>query len=487
MPPSDTTVHNDPIGPNDIISVNGQYLYKRDGTRFFVKGIAFPVSIVATYNATAWVDVLKQLHALDLAYNTVRIYRMDPALDYSEFFHAAASLGVYVIVPLTAESGPGVLARTRPAPDCYDNRHLFDYGVACLDNFLQYPNVLAGVLGNEVMNTHDSWTAAPCIKAYGRDLKLYMQRNNRRPLPLIYAAQHSGIGAKVGDVGTMLLTLNYLTCKSQTRTKSDTSALVDEDLSSSSPVIDIFGVNVESWCSSQQDSFMFNEDGTSASSYYSLWLGLHQSTVPLVFTEMGCSHAQFDRDNGLATPQGTRDWKQVSVVLHEMSDTWSGFCAYAYDGNTMFRMFQGGPWRDEPLEPTQDFFNFRDALKHAADHDNKRDPPIDYERVYVPPSCQQVHEELQSCCNLDLYPFSRIPSFALMDLEGAPLQQPHYADITEAISNNNNSSSSIVGSRPELVVVMVAVVAGFILLVVSMIMRKGWRSISRHSTYQSIS
>jgi hypothetical protein len=307
MPPlSESEVTTDKsIGPNDIISVRGQYLYKRDRTRFFMKGIAFPVSVVERdsddYNATAWIGILHQLKSLDLEYNTVRMYRMDPAIDYSEFFHAAASLGVYVLVPLTAPYGDGDLDRDTAAPGCYPRR-LFEYGVSCLQNYLRYSNVLAGVLANEVMNAqHESWLAAPCIKAYGRDLKRYVKQHNLRPLPLIYAAQHSGIGVQIGDVTTMWLTLNYLTCRS-----SDSSNGMPSDLPSAAEAVDIFGVNVESWCSSQ-GSFVFNEDGRSASPYYSLWLGLHQSTVPLVFTEMGCSHVQFDRDNGLQKAGGTRD------------------------------------------------------------------------------------------------------------------------------------------------------------------------------------
>ena len=393
------------IGPNDIISVHGQYLYKPDGSRFFMKGMAFPVPLKEVYNGTAWIGLLEQLHSYDLDYNTVRIYSMDPEIDYSEFFRAAAKFGVYVIVPLTSRAGDGVLGRNTPAPRCYKQK-LYEYGISALRNYMRYSNVLAGLLANEVMNTEDTWTAAPCIKAYARDLKLYMHRRNWRPLPLIYAAQHSGIGS-LGIDGTMWLTLNYLTCRSgDDNTRGRIAASREEEVASS---IDIFGVNIESWCSSQS-SFIRNEDGT-AGSYYSLWLDLHQSTVPLVFTEMGCSHTLFDRDNGLHTPEGTRDWKQVHSVLHDMSDTWSGFCAYAYSGGLDFDIFEGGPWTSDSLEPTQDFWNFRDVLKDEIKLDySSRDRPNDFERFFIP-RCAQIEEELQSCCDINLYPVSKIPSY----------------------------------------------------------------------------
>ena len=396
------------IGPNDVVSVQGQYLYNRDGSRFFMKGIAFPVSVFESYNATAWIGILRQLAALDLEYNTVRVYRMDPSIDYAEFFETAASLGIYVIVPLTGSSGGAILDRGKAAPHCY-TADLFEYGRASLENYLRHPNVLAGMLANEVMNNEDSWKAAPCIRAYARDLKLYMRLHAYRRLPLIYAAQHSGIGGAGGDVSTMWLTLNYLTCKSSSISGNTPMATLPSS-------VDVMGINVESFCSSQE-SFVFNEDGD-AGSYYSLWLGLHQSTVPLVFTEMGCSHSQFDRDNGLGTPGGIRDWRQVSIVLHEMSDTWSGFCAYAYHGNTMFNMFEGGPWRTDPLTPTEDFFNFRDALRHVTNDTRRtRDPPTDFERV-ISPSCEEVQDQLLSCCGIELYDYSRIPTYAI-DLEGS--------------------------------------------------------------------
>ncbi|KAL7490517.1 hypothetical protein ACHAWT_000218 [Skeletonema menzelii] len=400
------------IGPNDIISVHGQYLYKPDGSRFFMKGIAFPVPLEQLYNSTSWIDILTQLDALKLEYNTVRIYSMDPTIDYSDFFHAAAKLGVYVIVPLTGRSGDGVLDRNKAAPKCY-TRQLYEYGISAINNYLRYSNVLAGLIANEVMNAEDTWSAAPCIKAYARDIKLYMKGRNMRPLPMLYAAQHSGIGSE-GEVGMMWLTLNYLTCSggsgdvSKRRIASAASAPSAPDDAS----IDMFGVNIESWCSSKQ-SFVYEEDGKSAGSYYSLWLGLHQSTVPLIFTEMGCSHTLFNRDNGLHTSGGTRDWKQLHVVLHEMSDTFSGFCAYAYSGNPQFDMFKGGPWRNEVLEPTDDFYAFRDELLLESGESavGIRDPPIDYERFFTP-KCRQAEEELQDCCGIELYPVEDIPSYA---------------------------------------------------------------------------
>lgn len=134
--------------------------------------------------------------------------------------------------------------------------------------YSQFPNTLAGVVGNEVMDSLSAWKAAPCIKAYVRDLKLYMKENLDRSLPLVYTAQDNGIGAAVTAPKAMRLTANYLSCRSN---KGDSS-------------IDVFGINVESWCSST-GTFKENDDG-SEGTYYSLWKALHNTSVGLVFAEM---------------------------------------------------------------------------------------------------------------------------------------------------------------------------------------------------------
>ncbi len=172
-----------PLGIDDTIHVHGKHLYKRDGTPFTVRGIAFPTPPATYlrpsngYDAKAWLAILKQLRVdLGLDFNTVRLYRINPVqVNYREFFDGAAQLGIYVIVPLTTADGAGVLDRTLPAPTCY-NGNLFAHGASAIVEYLKSPNVLAGIVGNEVLNDEEAWQAAPCIRAYARDLKLFMDR-----------------------------------------------------------------------------------------------------------------------------------------------------------------------------------------------------------------------------------------------------------------------------------------------------------------------
>jgi hypothetical protein len=247
------------------------------------------------------------------------------------------------------------------------------------------------------MNSLTAWRAAPCIKAYVRDLKRYMSQQMDRNLPLLYTAQDNGIGASITAPQAMRLTADYLSCQTENN-KQDS-------------VIDIFGINVESWCSST-GSFEINDDGT-IGTYFELWQALHNTSVALVFAEMGCAHSLFNRDNNITDKN--RDWKQIPVVLNQMSDSWSGFCAYAYDGNVDFNMFRGGPWNGrDVLEPTQDFDNFRHELvingKSVSNQMMLKSNEF--------PVCENVVAEMESCCDgvfkenhIELYNVDKIPSY----------------------------------------------------------------------------
>lgn len=372
-----------PIGPDDIISVQGRYFVKKDETRFLMKGIAFPIPIPNNgpeYDPDGWIAVLEQLAALTDV-NVVRLYLVDCTVDYTEFLERAAELGIYVIVPLTASSGHGVLNRNKHAPACYP-RKLFNYGKKCLDQFSEHPNVIAGTIGNEVMNSLQTWKAGPCIRAYARDLKGYMQSKQSRLLPLMYASQHDSMTAEILPSEAMKITLDYLSCD-----------------------IDVYGINVETWCSSLQ-KFKVNEDGSEAD-YYTLWKTLRNTSIPIIFSEMGCSRDLFNRDNGL--PRHVRDWAQIPVVLKDMADTFSGFCAYAYAGNSLFSMMDGHWNGHDILPPTDDFYNFREQLQKvslAAEKVSVSPPPIN-----PPSSCDSALSMLEEKCDLKVYPMHRMPSY----------------------------------------------------------------------------
>eukprot|EP00536_Pseudo-nitzschia_multiseries_P010867 jgi/Psemu1/326202/estExt_fgenesh1_pg.C_3480013 len=381
-----------PIGPEDVITVNGRYFYQgTSNTRFFVKGIAFPIPFPShlAVDIDGWIAVLEQL-ASDTDINAIRVYEMDcyRVNDlYDPFLTRAAELGIYVIAPLTSSSGDGDLSRDTSPPGCYPKK-LFHYGTTCIDAYWDRPNVIMGVIGNEVMNSDITYKSAPCVKSYLNDLAKYNRAKkasslassslaslHRTSFPLMYATQHDSPTSSLHPDEAIKITLDYLACG----TTTSHGGAVDLDF--------VFGINIESWCSSSQ-SFELEDDGVTESTYHSLWrtfsvqnktvehvdavtgaltleevppLSPAPVTVPVVFSEMGCSRRYFNRDNA-AVPDDEkhiRDWKQISLVSSEdgpMADLWSGFVAYGYDGGGVegFRMMSAKWNGKDPLPPRAD-------------------------------------------------------------------------------------------------------------------------------------
>lgn len=451
-----------PITEQDIVYIRGKLLYVGEGNqrkRFLMKGIAFPVpppSQTQNYYASnedindklndesylsGWVSVLEQL-ASNSDVNVVRLYEMDCRFNYSSFLTRAAELGIYVMIPLTTFMGPGVLDRTHAAPVCYPQK-LFDYGVACLDRFWDYPAIIAGVVGNEVMNNLKAWGAAPCVKAYLDDLARYgynvlrlRNGSKRQAFPLLYATQHDSPAAEQLPDEAIKLTFDYLSCKSKTETGNANTKFLENTV--------LFGINIESWCSSLQ-SFEYEENGVDESSYHSLWRTLFQGTkiettmdavsgvittqeiptispkplkVPVIFSEMGCSKYLFNRDNGLQRPSLARDWNQISIVLaRPMSEELSGFVAYGYDGggNAAFRMMgnDNAKWDGvEPLPPSEDYINFCQELSILSEDDN--DTVYLNDASLVPTDyihCEEITSKLELLWDVELYPIEKMPSY----------------------------------------------------------------------------
>lgn len=137
---------------------------------------------------------------------------------------------------------------------------------------------------------------------------------------------------------------------------------------------------------------------------------------------MGCPHSQYDRDDlDRKTPDGYRDWADVSIVLNEMADTWSGFIAYAYDGPSDFDMMSGGPWNGvDVLTPTTDTYNFKMRLSsEGGSATTPRGGPTTTNNVgqriatTTPPlrRCDEVEAELLSCCDVRLFHDDDMPSY----------------------------------------------------------------------------
>ena len=350
-------------------------------------------------------------------------------------------------------------------PKCYHEK-LYNYGKTCIQNFWDYPNVIAGVVGNEVMNDLDAWSSAPCLKAYLDDLARYGKSLGsssdsggdvgRKTLPLIYATQHDSPSAEQLPDEAIKLTLDYLSCISSNGSHGDTNE-EEEEMGNNNNILDntfIFGINIESWCSSLQ-TFEYEEDGIEESSYHSLWkilsngtktqitmdavsgkmlvrdvptISPYPVTIPVVFTELGCSKILFNRDNNVQ-PKLVRDWKQIHVVTEEgqMSDVISGFVAYGYDGggNIAFRMMGGDEVWDGvmPLPSSLDYDNFRTELSKVVTEEEGDRTDNDVDTIYnnskgrmrgteqQQSSCKKISTKLEKLWDVKLYPIEDMPSY----------------------------------------------------------------------------
>jgi hypothetical protein len=191
-------------------------------------------------------------------------------------------------------------------------------------NNFNYPNTLAIVLANEI---EQNMQALPVLKAYARDMKIWMQvcntnvaspsKGTMRQIPLMYAAT---------DGDTFQEEAGYLFCDSP-------------DVS-----IDIYGLNVERWCgkpaAKQNKLGMIQYDKINAKVKAGDWNGA------FLHSEEGGPYG---------TVYGPRTWAQ----LPDFANNWpyiNGYFGYAYYGKEGFNMFDGPTAMSAELQDGTTFF-----------------------------------------------------------------------------------------------------------------------------------
>lgn len=203
------------------ISRVGRYLFNEDGSRFYIKGIAYqpqgvflslslssssidptcdpsgavssnansPFSEPDTFidpvaNGTACQRDLSFLQ--ELGVNVVRFYSVDSTLDHSDCMNMFANANIYAMcVNLLLSfsfitdfqysidlSLPLNGSFNRDAPTWQTN--LLDQYLETIRVFSQYPNVIVYNVGNEVVTAPDETPDAPFIKAAAREIKAYL-------------------------------------------------------------------------------------------------------------------------------------------------------------------------------------------------------------------------------------------------------------------------------------------------------------------------
>ena len=281
---------------------------------------------------------------------------VDPSRAYDDFMLEMNRRGVYVIVPLTPSRGWCTLSQcasthssaavflphplTRSAPRCPADRDgspplghatcypscLLNFGQHVVNLFSPHPNVLLFTVGNEIINSLPRWSAAPCVKAYARDIQRFQRQcsasDHSRVVPLLYAAADNAIAHTSPPRRTTRLKMDYLTCP----------VAGDED---GERAIDVMGVNLFRFCS-DQCTFRSCESAMVVGAFAA-------SPIPVLLTEYGCSsftwHINHTARVGVNAFQETR-----LLYSPAMTGVFSGGCAYTYGvrGGEEFAFFEGG-------------------------------------------------------------------------------------------------------------------------------------------------
>ncbi|KAG8919117.1 1,3-beta-glucanosyltransferase gas1 [Tulasnella sp. 417] len=277
------------------ITRTGRYLYQEDGTRFYVKGIAYQEQGTVSSNdpsgfpePTDFIDPLSDPHGCnrDLPYlkqlgvNTIRVYSVNSAFNHDSCMQALSGAGIYVILDLALPVN-GSIDRASPAW----TTNLLDLYVGTIDEFSKYDNVLAYNVGNEVVIDPAGTIAGPFIKAAARDVKAYLKSKGSSAL-----VSYSSTDGTDGAAGWRTPLANYLAC--------------DTDATS----IDLYGFNNYRWCG----------DAT-IDKYSGVISDFQNFPIPAYFSEFGCKDSP------------PRLWTEVPALFGEqMVNEWSGGVAFSY-------------------------------------------------------------------------------------------------------------------------------------------------------------
>ncbi|OCH96693.1 hypothetical protein OBBRIDRAFT_743565 [Obba rivulosa] len=280
------------------VSRSGRYLYNADGSRFFIKGVAYqpqgeviadpnnPFGEPSTFidplaNGTACSRDLPFLQQLQI--NAIRAYSVNSSLDHDDCMSALSNAGIYTIIDLSLPVN-GSINRDQPAW----TTNLLDLYIETINTFNKYDNVLAYNVGNEVINSTASTTvAAAYVKAAARDTRAYLNS--------IGSSALVGYAAIDGDTDNILA--EYLSCDPSNSNSGSTS-------------IDLYGLNNYEWC------------GNADPSVYSATNQKYQNyNVAAYFSEYGC----------VPSGGGPRPWTEVGTIFASpMSNIWSGGLAFSY-------------------------------------------------------------------------------------------------------------------------------------------------------------
>ncbi|KAI0271621.1 glycoside hydrolase family 72 protein [Gloeopeniophorella convolvens] len=339
------------------VSRSGRYLYNSDGSRFYIKGVAYQAQGATSTDPnapfeepTSFTDPLADSAgcARDLPFlqqlqiNTIRVYSVNASLNHDSCMQAFSSAGIYTILDLTLPVN-GSIDRNSPAW----STNLLDSYINTIDSFSKYDNVLAYNIGNEVVTSPNGTAALAFVKAAARDTKAYLKSKSSSALV--------GYAAIDGDDTWLDPLANYLSCDPSNGNTDSTA-------------IDIFGLNNYEWCG----------NSTFEQSYAGKTGSFAGYNVVAYFSEFGCNDPS------------PRVWTEVPALFgSQATPVWSGGIAFSYFPATsdqgQFGMITLSP-DGSTVIPNTDFENLKtmyDQVQFINDPPQSSAPSASY------PSCPQ--------------------------------------------------------------------------------------------------
>ncbi|KAI0063185.1 glycoside hydrolase family 72 protein [Artomyces pyxidatus] len=281
------------------ITRSGRYLFNADGSRFYIKGVAYqeqgavdtsdpnnPFLEPSTFidplaNSTACARDLPFLQQLGV--NAIRVYSVNSSLNHDSCMQALSSAGIYTIIDLSLPVN-GSIDRDSPAW----TTNLLDLYIGTINAFSKYDNVLAYNVGNEVVTATNGTAALAFVKAAARDTKAYLTSKSS-PALVGYAAIN-------GDDTFVPPLANYLSCDPTGK-------------NSGSSAIDLFGLNDYSWCGNSSFEAAYADTTNQFAGY----------NVVAYFSEYGCNSPS------------PRIWTEVPALFGSQAvPVWSGGIAFSY-------------------------------------------------------------------------------------------------------------------------------------------------------------
>ncbi|CAK7224522.1 hypothetical protein SBRCBS47491_005580 [Sporothrix bragantina] len=273
------------------IVMKGTKFFYKNGTQFFIKGVAYQqdTGAAGTTTGSTYIDPLSDATLCErdvpllqkLQTNVIRTYAIDPTADHSACMALLQEAGIYVISDLSEPD----LSINRDSPTW--NTALFTRYKAVVDEMGKYDNVIGFFAGNEVTNNNTNTDASAYVKAAVRDVKAYINSTSSRWMGVGYAANDDD---EIRDNMA-----HYFNCGDQDH------------------AIDYWGYNIYEWCG----------NNTFTGSGYSDVVDFFKNySVPVFFAEYGCNE-----------PDGAagRIWQETTALYSsEMTDVIAGGIVYMY-------------------------------------------------------------------------------------------------------------------------------------------------------------